>query len=83
MWILFSGICIFSEPLPSPSLSLTSESRRLLLSSLFSDKKPQDDPKKDEEHANQEGWDDDDFILMLLDNWVRNQAGKEENEEAA
>lgn len=51
-----------------------------MLSSLPSDKKPQDDRKKDEESAHQNGWDDDDLILLLPDNWVGNQAGKEEIE---
>lgn len=68
----FSAISVFPEPLSSPSLSFTLESRRLLLGSFTSDKKPQDDPKNDEGDANQKGWDDDDFILLLLDNWVGN-----------
>lgn len=64
----FSTISVFPELLPSPSLNFTSESRRPLLLSLFSDEKPQDDPKENEEDPNQKRWDDDDFILLLLDN---------------
>lgn len=70
--LYFYAVSIFCDPLASPSLSLTLESRRLLLRSFSSDKKPQDYPKNDEEDADQKRRDNDDFILLVMDNWVGN-----------